>query len=178
MEYRILKVGWFFQDITFLEQKMGSCSSEMWSRVKEMSSYKLVVRLVTYVTFILVLRQYCFKVFLIGMWIIVLLICTSRKHQGVYFCFCFLFLHSPCCRAEGLCRQTAIKLHRHHHRHMMLNEPIRAKHVMQSSSVIGWQNWGQAGTSKCTLALCRCVHKCTKAKLIQAKCVHWKCEFS
>ena len=55
---------------------------------------------------------------------------------------------------EGLFQLAAIKVHLHHHRHKMLNEPIRAKQVNQSSSVIGWQNRGQAGTSECTLAQC------------------------
>ena len=44
-----------------------------------------------------------------------------------------LFLHSLFCRAEGLCQQAAIKVRLH----KMLNEPIRAKQVNQSSSVTG-----------------------------------------
>ena len=43
------------------------------------------------------------------------------------------FLHSPFCKAEGLCQHTTIKaLHR-----QMLSGPIRVKHVSQSSAVIG-----------------------------------------
>jgi hypothetical protein len=42
------------------------------------------------------------------------------------------FLHSPLCRAEGLCQQAVIKC-----KGAMPNGPIRTKQVSQSSSVIG-----------------------------------------
>ena len=83
---------------------------------------------------------------------------NARFVKNMHFCYLWTFLHSPFCRAEGLCQQAVIKVHLRHHHHKMLNEPIRAKQVNQSSSVIGWQNRGQAGTSECTLAQCRCVH--------------------
>ena len=44
------------------------------------------------------------------------------------------FLHSPFCRAEGLCQQAAIKLQQVQ---LTPNGPIRVKQVNQISSVIG-----------------------------------------
>ncbi len=76
-------------------------------------------------------------------------ICIFHSWHYVSRSTLYLFLHIPFCRAEGLCQQAAIKVR---HGHKMLNEPIRAKHVIQYSSVIGWQNQGQANTNECTLA--------------------------
>ena len=41
---------------------------------------------------------------------------------------------------------------------IMTNRPIKAKQVNRSSSVIGWQNRGQAGT---TVVQCSCIHSST-----------------
>ena len=75
------------------------------------------------------------------------------------------FLHRPFCRAEGLCHQAAIQV--------LLrgtpNGPIRAKTVNQSSSVIGWQNRGQTGTSECTVVQCRVNRDWTKVKMYSSR---------
>ena len=44
------------------------------------------------------------------------------------------FLHSPLCKAEGLCQHPVIKLREERE---MINGPIRVKQVNQSSAVIG-----------------------------------------
>ena len=71
--------------------------------------------------------------------------------------------------AEGLCQHAAFKGGK------TPTGPIRAKQVNRSSSVNGWQNRGQAGTSECTVIQCSCIHssavpECTQTGL-QYKCI-------
>ena len=70
---------------------------------------------------------------------------------------CTQFLHSPFCRAEGLCQHASIKVLGVVVM-VMPNGPIIAKQENRSSSVICWQNRGQDGTSECSVVHCT-VHR-------------------
>ena len=62
---------------------------------------------------------------------------------------------------KGRGQQAAIKMMDQVQEEAMPNGPIRAEQVNRSSSVIGWQNRGQAGTSACTVVQCSCIHSST-----------------
>ena len=63
----------------------------------------------------------------------------------------YLFLPRPFPEGNGRGQHAAIKVRVQVHLQGMTNGPIRAKQVNWSSSVIGWQNTGQASTRECTV---------------------------
>ena len=110
-----------------------------------------------------------------------------------------LFLHSPFCRAEGLCQQTAIKVHHHRGKMLKIDQSEWSRWIDTALWLVdtvheGYPksiNWFWSIVTEVRVALLSVQlyrtdvntvpktgikYKCTETKLIEAKCVHWKCE--